>query len=142
MNKIAATIKKEIETALKVIENSKNFKHIIIPDYDCSKLPGIETNGKNLPDNLIESFFSHLHQYDQIEGNINDFPCIYAFELVEESDTNRVLEAFTKTDGHKIQRKLPALKTLDPESSSYLYVGKVNRFVGNRLVTHLGYYVQ
>lgn len=142
MNEIAATLQNEIETALKVIDHSKNFKHIIIPDYDCSQLPGIETNGKNLPDDLIASFFFHLHQYDHSEGNINDFPCIYAFELLEESDRHRVLEAFTKIDGNQIQRKLPALKTLNPENSTFLYLGKVNKFVGNRLVTHLGYYTQ
>ena len=142
MEDIAGILLTEIDSASKIISHNKSFKHIIIPEYDCSQLPGIETNGKNLPDNLKLSFFSHLHQYDHREGSINDFPCIYAFELVEESDRHRVLEAFTKIDGNQIQRKLPALKTLNPENSTFLYVGKVNKFVGNRLVTHLGYYTQ
>lgn len=142
MEDIAGILLTEIDSASKIISHNKSFKHIIIPEYDCSQLPEIGTNGKDLPDDLIASFFFHLHQYDHSEGNINDFPCIYAFELVEESDRHRVLEAFTKIDGNQIQRKLPALKTLNPENSTFLYVGKVNKFVGNRLVTHLGYYTQ
>lgn len=139
MEEISNTLFSELNNAVQIIEGAKNFKHIIIPDYDCSQLPGIETNGKNLPDDLTLSFFSHLHKYDQIEGNINDFPCIYAFELVEESDTHRVLEEFTKIDGNKIQRKLPTLKSQPFQNSKYLYIGKCDNSIESSLVAHFGY---
>ncbi|UPZ36497.1 hypothetical protein MUB18_20640 [Sphingobacterium sp. PCS056] len=142
MEEISNTLFSELNNAIQILEVAKNFKHIIIPEYDCSRLPEIGTNGKNLPENLKHEFFSHLHQFDQVDGNINDFPCIYAFELIDILDGDRVLQAFTQVDKVLIQRTIPALKSQPPKDSKYLYLGKVETAVGNRLVTHLGYYVQ
>lgn len=83
MEEISNTLFSEVNNATQIIEEAKNFKHFIIPEYDCSTLPEIGTNGKNLPENLKDEFFFHLRQFDQIDGNINDFPCIYAFELID-----------------------------------------------------------
>lgn len=142
MVELADTLVKELGLASTIISQGKNFKHILIPEYDRGLLPGIETDGKNLPDDFKLAFFSHLHQFDQTEGNINDYPCIYAFELIDKLDCERVLAAFTQLNQEEIQRKLPALNTYHTKDSNYLYVGKVECAVGNRLVTHLGYYRQ
>jgi hypothetical protein len=61
------------------------------------------------------------------------------FELQDKSDCKRVVEALKKVKSENIGRILPPFKTKIPESK-YLYVGKVQREVGGRMVTHLGYY--
>lgn len=132
----------ELDNASTIINQSKNFKQIVIPEYDCPQLPGIETDGKNLPDDLKLMFFSHLHQFDQTDGNINEYPCIYAFEIINKLDCERILKVFVQINQDEIQRKLPALKSNSSKESNYLYVGKIENYAGNRLITHLGYYHQ
>lgn len=138
---IADTFLKELDLATRIISDSKTFKHIIIPEFDCSLLPGIETDGKELPEDLKFSIFSHIHQFDQVEGDINNFPCIYVFELIKKSDCERLRQAYWLVDQVKIKRKLPIMNVDSSNDSNYLYVGKAEKTgVGRRLVTHLGYH--
>lgn len=132
-------LNKKLDAARNTFAKGNLYKHILIPEFDCSILSDHNTDGKNLPEHIKREFFSHLHQFDETEGNINNFPCIYVFELTNDSDKSRVIEAFQTQRKQENDRTLPALKTKIPDSN-YIYVGKVQSEVGGRLVTHLGYY--
>ena len=122
-----------------LFEKEKLYRHIVIKDIDCSKLPPVGTDGKALPKDLIEKVFYPLHQFDETEIQINACPSVYLFELSDESDYKRTIDAFKKAKKEIKHRELPALKNKIPKSK-YLYVGKVESEVGGRIVTHLGYY--
>ena len=139
MKTISDIVDKKLSEAQELFEKKELYRHIIIKDIDCSELPPASTDGKKLPQSLIDNVFSHLHCYDEDEIKINSCPAVYSFELSEESDRERVIEAFQKAKKADIDRTLPALKTNIP-ISKYLYVGKVEKEVGGRIVTHLGYY--
>ncbi|MBN2743971.1 MAG: hypothetical protein JXR39_08765 [Marinilabiliaceae bacterium] len=129
-----------LRQARDVFNRKDLFKVIEIPDFDCSLLSNpYETDGGDLPDIIKDSFFKYLHQYDYLGEKVNDFPCLYVFRLQNTSDYERVIEAIKAVKSEDIDRVLPPFKTNIPYSQ-YLYVGKVNRDVGGRLVTHLGYY--
>jgi len=136
---IEEILNKQIDDARKILSRGRLYKHILIPEFDCSLLPHYKTNGNNLPEEIKRVFFSYLHQFDETEGYINSFPCIYVFELANENNKERVIQAFQDQQKQKTDRILPALKMSIPDSR-YLYVGKVQKEVGGRLVTHLGYY--
>lgn len=132
-------LQSELEKAARVLAQENSFRHILVSGFDCSTLPGVETDGRKLPEDLVSNFFQPIHQYDASEGGINDFPCLYAFELADAADAGRVLEAFKSINPNEIKRTLPVLKSKNL-NSKFLYVGKVLYGVGGRLVTHLGYY--
>lgn len=141
MEKINQIVSEKIEKASELF-NQKNelYKHIFIKDIDCSLLPETNTDGKELPEEIKRNIFSHLHQFDQTEIEVNKCPAVYIFELCNEQDRERVIKAFEKVkDQKEINRSFPALRNKIPQSK-YLYVGKVEREVGGRIVTHLGYY--
>ena len=90
---------------------------------------------------MKRSLFYYIHQFDVEEGEINGFPCIYAFELLDASEGKAILDRFKIQQQIDFGRKLPALKSKTRfRNSNYLYVGKAQQHVGNRIVTHLGYY--
>lgn len=144
MNEIVLNIDNSLNDSLLEARDyfNKNslFRKIVIPNFDCSLLTDPHlTNGKDLPEIIKENFFKYLHEYDHSEKIVNDFPCLYVFELHDKSNCNRVIEALKKVKSENISRTLPPFKTKIPDSK-YLYVGKVQKEVGGRLVTHLGYY--
>lgn len=128
-----------LSNAKKIFSSEKPYRHIVINNIDCSRLPDINTDGKNLPKRFTETVFSKLHEYDKSEIKLNLCPAVYAFELKDEQDRKRVLTEFKKAKANISNRTLPALKSTPPESK-YLYVGKVEKEVGGRIVTHFGYY--
>lgn len=136
---LSELLEKEIAKGKDILSKNNLFKHIIIPDFNCSTLPPETTDGKNLPEDLKRNFFSHLHQFDTTEGDINSYPCLYIFELVNPEDAQRVLEEFNTLREKGITRRLPALKR-NIQPSPYLYIGKRQQDVGGRLVEHLGYH--
>lgn len=136
---LSELLEKEIAKGKDILSKNNLFKHIVIPDFDCSTLPPETTDGKNLPEDLKRNFFSHLHQFDTTEGDINSYPCLYVFELVNPEDAQRVLEEFNTLREKGITRTLPALRG-NIQHSKNLYIGKAQQKVGGRLVTHLGYY--
>lgn len=131
-------LKTELENAIHVFSSEHLYKHILIPNFDCSTLPDKNVDGRDLPESLKFDFFSHLHHFDHSDGNINDFPCLYVFEIVKCLDVNQILEHFKSISKQNSDRVLPALKR-KMSLSNYLYVGKAQKNVGGRLVTHLGY---
>lgn len=133
------TINDSLKTAKELFNRENMFSEILIPDFDCSHLPDTETDGKKLPEQIKAEFFYHLHKDDKSGTMVNEFPCIYVFELIDETDCKRVIEALQKVKSRNIGRTLPPFKTKIPDSK-YLYVGKVEKEIGGRLVTHLGYY--
>jgi len=140
-NKIEEALSNSLQKAKELFLQENLYKKIIIPNVDCSQLTEPkDTDGKELPEHIKENIFKYLHAFDGPDKiEINTRPCLYVFELQDIKDRERVLEAFTSEDEKKINRKLPALKS-PPPVSKYLYVGKVEKEVGGRLVTHLGYY--
>lgn len=129
----------KLREARLLFEKETFYKYILINDIDCSELPSSDTDGKELPKAIIDRIFKPLHSFDDSEIEINSCPAVYAFELCNENDRDRVLGAFIETKKITTDRKLPALKK-KPPYSKYLYVGKVEKEVGGRIVTHLGYY--
>lgn len=140
-NKIEEALSNSLQKAKELFLQENLYKKILIPNVDCSQLTEPkDTDGKELPEHIKGNIFSYLHAFDDKDGiEINTRPCLYVFKLQDIKDRERVLEAFTNEDEKKINRKLPALKS-PPPVSKYLYVGKVEKEVGGRLVTHLGYY--
>ncbi len=139
-NKIEESLSNSLQKAKELFLQENLYKKILIPNVDCSQLSEPkDTNGKKLPEHIETNIFKPLHQFDRDEVKINSCPCLYVFELHDIKDRDRVLKAFTSEEEDKINRKLPALKS-PPPISKYLYVGKVEKEVGGRLVTHLGYY--
>lgn len=47
MDKLSNILDQKLLDARKLFEKKELYKHIIIKDIDCSKLPPIETDGKN-----------------------------------------------------------------------------------------------
>lgn len=70
MIEIVNTLVEELDIVSKIICQGKNFKHIMIPEYDCSQLPRIETDRKNLRDNFKLIFFSHLLKLGSSESGL------------------------------------------------------------------------
>lgn len=137
--KIENLLDKELLDANNLFSQKELYKHITIENINCSELPPENTNGKDLPKTLIDNIFSKLHQYDSQEIEINSCPVVYVFELQQESDTERVINAFKDAKNEITERILPAIKN-NIQNSKYLYVGKVEKKIGGRIVTHLGYY--
>ena len=138
-NNIALSINNSLSAARALFNKDGLFRIIDIPFFDCSILTNTDTDGKNLPEVIKDKLFKYLHQYDNDEKKVNEYPCLYVFELYDEADSARVVNAIKKTKETEINRILPAIKSQIP-CSKYLYVGKVLKEVGGRLVTHLGYY--
>jgi len=138
-DQIDETLTDSLKKAKDIFNKNSLYHKIEIPNFDCSYLPGTETDGKDLPEQIKEEFFYHLHKDDNSEIMVNEFPCLYVFELIDKNDCKRVIEALQKIKSKNIGRTLPPFKTKIPDSK-YLYVGKVEKEVGGRLVTHLGYY--
>jgi hypothetical protein len=137
-------INKKLLEAQRIFDNNSHdlFKHFVIEDIDCSRLPDPKhVNAKELPQYLLEKIFYKLHKYDENEGSINDYPIVYVFELFEENKTEEVINQFTKAQKEITDRRLPSIKNFNP-SSKTLYVGKVEKNIGGRIITHLGYYNQ
>lgn len=139
MTAIKEIVNDKLLDARNLFNGNELFKYIKISNIDCSELPHSSTDGNKLPDKLIENLFSHLHFYDEEEVKINECPVVYVFELHDKNDRDRIISAFKEVQKTGIDRTLPALKKQIP-NSKYLYVGKVEKEIGGRIVTHLGYY--
>ena len=138
--KIVEIMDVELSNSKKIFDKVNLYKHILVKDIDCSKFPDPKnTDGKELPEQLKKDVFSHIHHYDESEIEINSCPAVYVFELCDNNDKDRVIKEFEKIQKVNIDRTLPAFKNSNIDSK-YLYVGKVEKKVGGRIVTHLGYY--
>ncbi len=137
---IQAVIGQQIDSARAVFGQYNAFETIRIEGFNCADLtPPEETNGRDLPKRILETFFQKLHALDATDGNINNFPCLYVFELADPEDADRTWQCFKTLAGNNTtNRNLPAFKKGD-KKSPVLYVGKADRGVGGRLVTHMGY---
>ena len=129
----------ELQKAKNVFAHSNLYKHIKISNFNCKYLPDKKTDGRNLPKILLEKFFYQLHSEDH-QVLINERPCLYVFELVNFSDRERVWKTFNELKNTQIDRTLPATVKNLKENTKILYVGKAERNVGGRIVTHMGYY--
>lgn len=128
------SIRKEAETLNKAITNYliTGPKSILEFEINCSKLD--------------EKYFSEDIRYSDefIEmfkklKNIQDSPCLYVFEIESEISTSILIENFLNF-GNQTQKVIPKLKTKIPFDSKTLYVGKVNKLIWGRLITHLGFH--
>lgn len=103
-------------------------------ELNCGDLPDpVWRKGQPLPQQLIDSFFSHLPADNR--------PGLYCFEVLED-DMEAVLKAYRHFKYHSEfqNRASPALKKNPPTDSRFLYVGKGKKGIGGRMAVHLGYY--
>lgn len=99
---------------------------------DCSKLD------ERFFREDIRYSIEFMEMFKQLE-KIQDSPCLYVFEIESEVSTNIVIESLINF-GNKTEKIIPKLKDKIPQNSKTLYVGKVNRLVWGRLITHLGFH--
>ncbi|MDM1521517.1 hypothetical protein [Myroides odoratimimus] len=99
---------------------------------DCTKLDE-RFFVEDIRDSL--EFKELFQQLKKIENN----PCLYVFTVENEISTNQLIESL-KNFRDQTEKVTPSLKNKIPQNSKTLYVGKSNRLVWGRLITHLGFH--
>lgn len=131
MKDILKTEIKAINSALSNYLESESKKNLQF-NIDCSKL-----NNK-----FINEDIRHSEEFKAIFDKlieIQNCPCLYIFEIESDTTTNEIIERL-KNFGANTEKVIPKLKKIIPENSKTLYVGKVNKMLWGRLITHLGYH--
>ncbi len=104
-----------------------------IANIDCSILPAPVWQKKQPAPVALNYIWHNLPS--------NDLPCVYCFEIVS-PDTETILGAYRNFKANKDfeHRARPALKKKPTVNTQTLYVGKVLKDIGGRMVVHFGYY--
>jgi len=116
------------------------IEYLHIPNIVCGALPDWTGAKKAKTPEAVQNFWNVLHGEDA-RREINDRPCLYYFEIdspIEDAGAG-ILEAFSNYRNQPDCRNCSALKSNAPRETETLYVGKVKKDIGNRMVVHLGY---
>jgi len=118
---------------------NSTFQNYYCIALDCSRL--VEPlEYEPLPDEIITHFFSHLHKEDNAGFLVNKKACLYMFELVSHN-AEQVKEYYTAfcNEPNMAHLNKSAIKKNAQTDTQFLYIGKVKKGIGNRMVTHFGY---
>jgi len=131
-------------------ENNNNFLQQII-DYAILHLQLLKAKGIKrelsypLQCGSLEDFnHTDIRQapaYEKMFAELKeaDGPVLYWFDIVENTDTNAIIEAL-KAYKLRNEKNTPALRSRIEYDTSTLYVGKVKTGVWGRVIQHLGFY--
>jgi len=117
---------------LKTIANSISeitFKNWYTFSFDCSYLPVIAAGENCWDEPAIEDIFYTIQRFKQ--------PVLYWFTICSHHDSKWVYDRVL-TARKAVHRKFPALYEYAGDTN-VLYVGKVNRDLASRMITHFGY---
>lgn len=112
------------------------FEYFKIEHINCGVLPTGEKDYLK-----IENFWNVLHSKDKNGWQINTKPCLYYFEIDEpnEETNQHFLNSFIRFRNEPGYRNCSAVKTNVCLQTKVLYVGKVKKNIGGRMVVHFGY---
>lgn len=106
-------------------------KNYITYIFDCSFF-------RNYTLENIRLSNEHL-KYHEILRPING-PCIYWFEIMGNTNPEKIREEISRYREKNI-KSVPAMRKNFDINSKALYVGKVKKSFWNRIIQHLGYYI-
>lgn len=136
-NKVKEAINQGIDVYKAILDNSFQYYNCIA--LDCSMLIDSQTD-EPLSDEIRNHFFSYLHK-DDINGFvINKKACLYIFELVSHN-AEQVRDIYKDFCSNPVYSNLSksAIKKNPHIDTNILYVGKIKKDIGKRMVTHFGF---
>lgn len=112
------------------------FEYFQIQNINCVAMPTAEEGYLK-----IENFWDKLHFKDKNGWKINEKCCLYYFEIDDpKEETNRIaLDTFLNFRNAPDCRNCSAVKNDTSPQTKVLYVGKVKKNIGKRMVVHFGY---
>jgi len=99
-------------------------------DIDCDILE--DYTGTNIE--KADQYKNWFAELKKISG-----PVLYWFQIKSDIDSAAIVDAFNVYKDDPSRKNIPALRNRPYMSSRVLYVGKVEKGIGGRLIQHLGY---
>lgn len=123
-------IAKELISSLTTIKNN-GFKNEYSFEIDCELLKDFSNNDIRDSDDF-KNIFKKLKELDG--------PVLYWFEILSETDRERIRKELIDYSNSKNSKATPALKKGFDKNTKCLYVGKVKKCVWGRMIQHFGFY--